>query len=364
MQKIKAAVCHEFGAPLHLEDIMLRAPETGEVEVRLDAVAICHSDISFAEGAWGGSLPAVYGHEAAGKIAAVGPGVTGLAAGDSVIVTLIRSCGTCPSCAAGAPTICSTPYDGDKGPITSADGGKMHQGMACGAFAEAVVVDQRQVVKISDDIPMECAALIACGVITGVGAVVNAAHLRAGQDVVVIGAGGVGLNAIQGARIAGARRIVAVDMNEQKLEVAREFGATDAVLATDPKPWNAAKQAMGRGADAVIVTVGAIPAYDTAPRYLAYGGKVIMVGMPHSGAKSSYEPVMLAAVGQGMVGSKMGDVVIQRDIPWMVDLYTQGRLKLDQLISGRWTLDQINEAIADTKSGAARRNVILFDRTQ
>ena len=362
MQQITAAVCHEFGAPLKLEEIILRAPEAGEIEVKLDAVAICHSDISFAEGAWGGSLPAVYGHEAAGKVSAVGSGVNGIAVGDSVVVTLIRSCGTCPSCAGGAPTLCSTPYDGDKGPIQTAEGGTLHQAMACGAFAEAVVVDQRQVVKISDDIPMECAALIACGVITGVGAVVNAAGLRAGQDVVVIGAGGVGLNAIQGARIAGARRIVAVDMSEEKLEIAREFGATDGILATEGKPWAAAKRVMGRGADAVIVTVGAIPAYDTAPRYLAYGGKVVMVGMPHSGQKSTYEPVVLAAVGQGMVGSKMGDVVIQRDIPWMVDLYTQGRLKLDELISGRWKLEQINEAIADTKTGAARRNVILFDR--
>ena len=299
-------------------------------------------------------------HEAAGVVSAVGAGVNGIAVGDSVVVTLIRSCGTCPSCAGGAPTLCSTPYDGDHGPIKTTDGGKLHQAMACGAFAEAVVVDQRQVVKIGEDIPKDCAALIACGVITGVGAVVNAAGLRAGQDVVVIGAGGVGLNAIQGARIAGARRIVAVDMSAEKLEIAREFGATDGVLATGAKPWSEAKKAMGRGADAVIVTVGAIPAYETAPKYLAYGGKVVMVGMPHSGAMASYEPVMLAAVGQGMVGSKMGDVVIQRDIPWMVDLYSQGRLKLDELISGRWELDQINEAIADTKTGAARRNVIMF----
>lgn len=362
MTLIKAAVCHEFGKPLRIEDIDLRAPEMGEVEVRLDAVAICHSDISYADGAWGGSLPAVYGHEAAGRVSAVGPGVRGLAEGDSVVVTLIRACGTCPSCAAGKPTVCETPYDGDHGPIRTKDGGKLHQAMATGGFAEAVVVDQNQVVKISHDIPKDCASLIACGVITGVGAVVNAAGLRAGQDVVVIGAGGVGLNAIQGARIAGARRILAVDMSEEKLAIAREFGATDGVLATAAKPWSEARRAMGRGADAVIVTVGAIPAYDTAPRYLAGGGRVIMVGMPHSGAMSSYEPVMLAATGQGMVGSKMGDVVIQRDIPWMVDLYTQGRLKLDELISGRWKLEQINEAIADTRTGAARRNVIVFDR--
>ena len=362
MALIKAAVCHEFGTPLTIEEVDLRAPEGSEVEVELDAVAICHSDISFAGGAWGGSLPAVYGHEAAGRISAVGPFVRGLAPGDSVVVTLIRACGTCPSCASGKPTVCETPYDGDAGPLKTKDGGKLHQAMASGAFAEKVVVEQNQVVKIGDDIPKESASLIACGVITGVGAVVNAAGLRTGQDVVVIGAGGVGLNAIQGARIAGARRIVAVDMSEEKLQIAREFGATDGVLATGKSPWREAKKAMGRGADAVIVTVGAIPAYDTAPRYLAGGGKVIMVGMPHSGAMSTYEPVMLAATGQGMVGSKMGDVVVQRDIPWMVDLYRQGRLKLDELISGRWTLDQINEAIEDTKTGAARRNVIVFDR--
>ncbi|NNE50854.1 MAG: Zn-dependent alcohol dehydrogenase [Sulfitobacter sp.] len=360
MPTIKAAVAHEFGAPLVIEDVQLRAPEGSEVEVRVDAVAICHSDISYAEGAWGGSLPAVYGHEAAGTVTATGPNVRGLGIGDSVIVTLIRACGSCPSCAGGKPTVCETPYDGDFGPLKTADGGKLHQAMASGAFAEKVVVEQAQVVKISPDIPKDAASLIACGVITGVGAVVNAAGLRAGQDVVVIGAGGVGLNAIQGARIAGARRIVAVDMSEEKLEIAKEFGATDGVLATAGKPWRAAQKALGRGADAVIVTVGAIPAYDEAPRYLGWGGKVIMVGMPHSGAMSSYEPVTMAFMGTGMIGSKMGDVVIQRDIPWMVDLYLQGRLKLDELISGRWRLDQINEAIADTKTGAARRNVIIM----
>ncbi|WP_127114879.1 Zn-dependent alcohol dehydrogenase [Shimia sediminis] len=360
MSKIKAAVCHEFGTPLVVEEVNLRAPEMAEVEVTLDAVAICHSDITYAEGGWGGSLPAVYGHEAAGRVSAVGAGVNGVSVGDSVIVTLIRACGSCPSCSGGRPTGCETPYDGDKGPLTTADGGKLHQAMACGAFAEKVVVDQSQVVKFTGDIPMEAASLIACGVITGVGAVVNAAGLRAGQDVVVIGTGGVGLNAIQGARIAGARRIVAVDVSEEKLAIAKEFGATDGVLATEKKPWVKAMRAMGRGADAVIVTVGAIPAYNDAPRYLAGGGKVIMVGMPHSGQESSYEPVILAAMGQGMQGSKMGDVVIKRDIPWMVDLYDQGRLKLDELISGRWSLDQINEAIEDTKTGSAKRNVILF----
>ncbi|MGY9050430.1 MAG: zinc-binding dehydrogenase, partial [Rhodobacterales bacterium] len=229
-----------------------------------------------------------------------------------------------------------------------------------GAFASHVVGDHSQVVPLPDGMPPEAVALMACGVITGIGAVVNAAQLRPGQDVVVIGAGGVGLNAIQGARIAGARRIIAVDMSPEKLAIARDFGATDGVLATADKPWREAMKLMGRGADAVIVTVGAIPAYNDAPRYLGWGGKVVMVGMPHSGAMAEYEPVMLAYMSQGMTGSKMGDVVIRRDIPWMADLYRQGRLKLDELVSGRWRLDQINEAIADTKSGGAKRNVIVF----
>jgi S-(hydroxymethyl)glutathione dehydrogenase/alcohol dehydrogenase len=332
----------------------------GEIEVTLDAVAICHSDISYAEGAWGGTLPAVYGHEAAGRVTSVGAGVNGLSEGDPVVVTLIRACGECASCGSGRPTGCDTPYDGDHGPLTTADGGVLHQAMACGAFAEKVVVHHSQVAKIPEDMAMDAACLLACGVITGIGSVVNAAKLRAGQDVVVIGAGGVGLNAIQGARIAGARRIVAVDMSEGKLEDAKAFGATDGVLATEEKPWRAAKKAMGRGADAVFVTVGAIPAYDQAPRYLAGGGRIIAVGMPHSGDMSSYEPVNLSAYGQGITGSLMGDVVVKRDIPWMIDLYSQGRLKLDELISNRWSFDQINEAIADTNTGSARRNVIML----
>ena len=359
MSEVRAAVCNAFAKPLDIETVCLRAPIMGEVEVTLKACAICHSDITFLDGGWGGALPAVYGHEAAGHITAVGEGVRGVQLGDPVVVTLIRACGTCPSCAGGTPVICETAVP-EAGPITTLAGEPVVQAMNSGAFAEKVVVDQSQVVKLPQSMDLVVASLLACGVITGVGAVVNAAKLRAGQDVVVIGAGGVGLNAIQGARIAGARRIIAVDMSQEKLEIAKEFGATDGVLATEDKPWRAAKAAMGRGADAVLVTVGAARAYDEAPRYLAHGGKVIMVGMPHSGAESSYEAGNFAAAGQGMVGSKMGDVVIARDIPWMVDLYQQGRLKLDELVSGTWSLDQINEAIADTKTGSAKRNVIVF----
>ena len=359
MTTIKAAVCRAFGQPLVIEDVDLRAPEQGEIEVTLGACAICHSDLTFADGGWGGTLPAVYGHEAAGRISAVGPGVTGLDVGNAVVVTLIRACGTCAPCASGHPAICETPYDRDHGPLTQPGGGVMQHGLAVGGFAEKVVVDRSQAARIPDDMPLDQASLLSCGVITGVGAVVNAAGLRPGQSAVVIGAGGVGLNAVQGARIAGARRIVAVDTNPAKLDAAREFGATDGVLA-EGRPWDEVARITGGGADVVFVTVGAVGAYDAAPRYLRAGGQVLMVGMPHSGAESRYQPVNIAALGQKMIGTKMGDTVLARDIPWMVDLWGQGRLKLAELISGRWRLDQINEAIADTRSGAARRNVIVF----
>ncbi|SFT34513.1 Zn-dependent alcohol dehydrogenase [Sedimentitalea nanhaiensis] len=361
MQTVKAAVCREFGAPLTIEEIQLDAPGIGQVEVTLDAVAICHSDISFAEGAWGGHLPAVYGHEAAGVITATGTAAGGFQIGDTVVVTLIRACGSCPNCAGGKPTICESPADNVQGPIRTKDGTPLMQAMACGAFAEKVVVHHSQIVRIPDTLSREVACLLSCGVITGVGAAINAAGLRPGQDAVVIGAGGVGLNAIQGARIAGARRIVAVDMTQEKLDIAKSFGATHGVLASAPKPWRAAQKALGgRGADAVLVTVGAIPAYDDAPKYLGWGGKVVMIGMPHAEGMATYNPMGMSYQGQGLIGSKMGDTVIQRDIPWMVDLYEQGRLKLDELISGRWRFDQINEAIADTKTGSAKRNVIVF----
>lgn len=360
MTRTRAAICHAFGEPLSIEEVNLRAPGVGEVEVKLKACAICHSDISYIDGAWGGQLPAVYGHEAAGHVSAIGPGVTDYAVGDTVIVTLIRACGTCESCSSGVPTLCFTPRPDPVGPITTPDGEPVQQAMNAGAFAGDVVVHHSQLAPIPADMAMDAASLLSCGVITGVGAAVNTANLRAGQNVVVIGAGGVGLNAIQGARIAGANRIVAVDLVPEKLEIAKEFGATDGVLASVEKPWRAANK-ITDGAHAVLVTVGAIAAYETATRYLRAGGQMIMVGMPHTGAKAQYEPVVLAAVAQGMKGTKMGDVVLKRDIPWMVDLYGQGRLKLDELISGRWTLDQINEAIADTRTGAARRNVIVFE---
>ncbi|MDG4649976.1 Zn-dependent alcohol dehydrogenase [Roseibacterium sp. SDUM158017] len=358
--EIRAAVCHEFDSPLRIETVRLRDPGPGEVEVTLEAVAICHSDISYIEGGWGGPLPSVYGHEAAGRVTVLGPGVAGVAAGDRVIATLIRSCGSCPSCASAKPVFCSgnAPLPPE---LTFPDGRALNKGLKCGAFAEKVVVHASQIARVGDAIPATSACLLACGVPTGLGAVVNTARVRPGESVVVIGCGGVGLNAVQGARLSGAARIIAMDLEPSKLEDARAFGATHGVPATEEKPWQAVRALTGgRGADHVFVSVGAIPAYDMAPRLLAPGGTVYAVGMPHTGAMSSYEPVIIAATGQGMRGSLMGEIVLSRDVPWMVDLYEQGRLELDALVSRTWPLDRINEAIADTRAAKARRNVIVF----
>jgi len=359
--RMKAAVCHNFESSLVIEEVKLRPPLAGEVKVKLAACAICHSDIAFIEGAFGGSLPAVYGHEAAGRITEIGEGVQGYSLGDPVLVTLIRACGHCAACADAAPTACETAYDRTKGPLTTRDGGVLEQGLAAGAFAEQVVVDQSQIVKIPENMPMESACLLSCGVITGFGAVSNTAKVKPGATVVVIGAGGVGLNAIQGAVVCGAAKIIAVDMTEEKLDTAIEFGATHGVLATGEKPHKQVKALTGgRGVDYVFVTVGAGAAYDSAAKYLAPRGAIVAVGMPPIGVTSGYQPLLLADASQSILGSKMGGTVLRRDIPYLIDLYRQGRLKLDELVTRRYKLEEINEAIADTKAGKTRRNVIVF----
>ncbi len=361
MAQVKAAVCRAFGAPLEIETVTLAAPQAGEVEVKIAACAICHSDISMAEGGWGGTLPAVYGHEAAGHVTALGAGVSGFAVGDTVLVTLMRACGGCLSCTTGHPATCRAAHEVLAHPLSGADGTAYEQGLRTGAFAEKVVVKTSQLAPIPTGMPLDAASILSCGVITGVGAVVNTAGLRAGQSAVVIGAGGVGLNAVQGARIAGAAHVIAVDLLEEKLQTAREFGATGGVAAGVDRPWDRVREIIGGGADHVFVATGAIAAFHDAPRYLAPHGKMTIVGLPHAGERSQYDPCAVGVTAQQIAGSKMGDVVLARDIPWLVTLYRQGRLKLDELISNRWPLERINEAIADTRSGAARRNVIVFD---
>ena len=361
---MKAAVCRAHGAPLTIEDIDIAAPAADQVEVTMKAVAICHSDIHFAEGAWGGDLPAVYGHEAAGIVTQVGAGVTDLSVGDHVCVTLIRSCGNCPPCHKGSNSECDQPWDKslDASPLSEASGAKVVRAMNCGAFAEKVVVSPSQCAIIPKSMDWAAASLVSCGVITGVGAAINTAQVKPGDTVAVIGAGGVGLNAIQGAAIAGAARIIAIDVLDDKLEAARSFGATHTVNAkTDDLAADVMAQNDGRGVDYVLVTVGAPVAYASAPALLCKGGAMVIVGMPPVGTLLDYDPLNMADGSYRYLGSSMGQTTVRRDIPWLIGLYEQGRLKLDELVTGTYTLDQINEAFADTKAGHALRNVILFD---
>ena len=357
-----AAVCRSFSEPLILEELELRPPRAGEVEIRIEACAICHSDIHFIEGAWGGTLPAVYGHEAVGRIVGVGEAVVGHSVGDRVLATLLRSCGGCANCRSGRLSRCEHDFDSAPGPLSSADGTPVFQGLRTAAFAERVVVEQSQIAHVPDSIPPASACLLSCGVITGIGAAVNTARIEPGSSVAVIGVGGVGLNAVQGARICGASRIIAVDISDGKLADAREFGATDTVSAASEKPHRSIRAiAGGRGVDYALVAVGSTKAYELGIRSLARGGSLVMVGMPAAGEKVAFEPLASAFLSQSMLGSYMGDALLGRDIPYLVDLYGQGRLKLDELVTSTYAFADINEAIKDTASGAVRRNVIVFD---
>ena len=358
---MKAAVCREYGKPLTVEELELRPPQGSEVEVAIKACAICHSDVLYIEGAWPGGLPAVYGHEAAGTVLATGPLATGYEVGDPVLVTLIRSCGRCRHCAGGAPVHCEHKHSHHDSPLTTTGDAPVVQGLSTAAFAERVVVDQSQTIKIPNDVPMESAALLSCGVITGAGAAINTAKIRPGSNVVVVGVGGVGLNSVQGARLCGAAKIIAIDMSEDKLQGAMEFGATHGVLATDPKPHRRVREITGGpGADYVLIAVGSAAACEASWKFLAPRGELVIVGMPPDGELASFKQVDFVDKGQQMKGSAMGDTVLARDVPFLIAMYRQGWLKLDELVTRRFGLEQINDAIADTVAGNTRRNVIVF----
>ena len=360
--KTRAAVCRAFGAPLSIETIEVAEPGPGEVLIKTTACAICHSDILYIDGAWGGELPAVYGHEAAGVIEAVGPRVTRLKPGEPVVATLIRNCGFCPACADGAPVFCEEVFPLDRRtPLHDAEGKPLVHGLRTGAFAEHILVDASQAVAISRDIMLDVASLIACGVMTGLGAVFNTADVKAGSSAVIIGCGGVGLNAVQGARIVGCDAIIAVDVEPKKLVAAREFGATHTINARTENVEDRVKAlTSGRKADWVFVTVGVKGAAEQGVSLMKRNGATVLVGMPPSGVQATIDPGWLAADGQKILGSKMGSARPVVDVPRIVSLYRDGRLKLDELITARYPLDRINDALASSRSGQAVRNVIVF----
>jgi S-(hydroxymethyl)glutathione dehydrogenase/alcohol dehydrogenase len=359
---MKAAVCRAFNEPLVIEELTLEAPEAGELVVDVKACAICHSDITYMDGGWGGALPALYGHEAAGVVSAVGPETPGVQVGDHVVVTLIRACGQCFYCSRGDRVMCEATLPlSTREPIKDASGAPVAQMMNVGSFAEQVLVHYSQIAVMPKDVSFSVASLLGCGVITGVGAAINTTTIKPGESVVVIGTGGVGLNCIQGAALSGANPLIAVDVNDAKLEASKEFGATHGINSkTQDVAAEVKALTNGRMADHVLVSVGVGPAIEQGIGLMGKGAETIIVGMPPSGVTTTFDPSWIAADSQRIVGSKMGSAQTPADIPQLVGLYRGGRLKLDELVTKEYPLEEINEAIAAVKRGEALRNVVVF----
>jgi len=359
---MKAAVCYEFGKPLVIEDVELAKTGKGEVRIRVAATAICHSDVHDIKGELPGPLPFIPGHEVAGVVEEVGTGVTSVKKGDHVVVSMLVSCGKCYYCISGMPHMCEHKFDSPKEPRIHGKNGKpIIQKANVGGFSQEVLVDESQVVKLPADMPLDRAALLACGVMTGFGAVVNRARVRPWQSVVIMGAGGVGINSIQGAAYAGAYPIIAVDVLEGKLKMAMDFGATHMVNAKSEKAAEEVqKLTSGRGADFVFVTVGNIGAIKQGFGMSGPRGTTVLIGLPNFKDQLSFSPLEMIPTEKNLIGGFMGATILKIDIPNYVTMYQSGKLKLDELITGRFPLESINDAIASTVKGEGLRNVIMF----
>jgi S-(hydroxymethyl)glutathione dehydrogenase/alcohol dehydrogenase len=366
-RKARAVVCREHNQPVLVEDIAVDPPKRGEATVRLGACGVCHSDLSAITGTIALPLPLVLGHEGAGVVEEVGEDVADLAKGDHVAFSFIYMCGKCRFCVSGRPVLCveqgralTTPLEGTPR-VHDASGKPLNIFSGCGSMAQYATVSAQNLIKIDPKIPLECAALVGCGVTTGVGAVFNTAKVAPGSSVAVFGCGGVGLSAIQGARIAGADRIVAVDTLEAKLAMAKQFGATDTLLA---KPGEdvvkALKKMTGGGPDYAFECVGSGELAATAYRAIARGGVAVVVGVAKPSDSTSVRSMTLVFEEKTLTGSYFGSCVPRVDFPRMFALYLKGELKLEELITRRYPIDQAPQAFADLQSGRNARGVIVF----
>ncbi len=368
---VRAAVCTQLDKPLEILDLHLEAPRAGEVMVRLAASGICASDASVQKGALPSPLPVVLGHEGAGVVEEVGPGVTALAVGDHVAVCAMPQCGECYRCTRGQPGLCERAdgvlfhgalMDGTTRWRTS-DGMDVAQFVAAGTFAERVVVPAISVVRIPAEMPFAPAALLGCAVLTGVGAALNTAAIRPGGTVVVIGCGSVGLMAVQGARLAAAERIIAIDLVAAKLDIARQVGATDVLLAAETDVLAAVQDlTAGRGADTTIEAAGAQVTVDQAIRMTGKGGEVIFVGAGARDVRINI-PQFTGLVGSAKTfkGCLFGSADVHRDIPRLVGYYQAGELQLDVLVSRTFGLDAINDGLAAVTAGDVVSAVVNLD---
>src|SRR6266567_8783717 len=358
---MKALVLNAVGRVFDFEDVDIASPIGREVLVDVRASGLCHTDLLFATNPIF-PTPAVFGHEISGIVAEIGPDVAEFRVGDHVVGSLAQSCGSCARCQSGRSFQCQHPESTLRRPTDaprlSRKGQGLHQGLGLGGFAERALIHENQLSLVPKDIPFAPAALLGCGVVTGAGAVLNTAHVSAGDSVVIFGAGGVGLNAISGARIAGASRIVVIDIQQKRLDVARRFGATDVIDSTKTKPVEVVRTLLPEGADHVFDFVGLKSVAEEGLSMLGVGGGLYLVGVARPEVDISVN-IFDAIDGQKrVVGVNFGSTNFKRDIPMYADLYLQGRMNLDDLVSKRISLREVNEGYGALKDGALNRVVV------
>ena len=361
---MKAAICYEINKPLVVEDgVTVAPPGKGEVKVKIAFTAVCHSDLHFISGEIPSPLPGLAGHECAGYIDEVGEGVTNLKKGDTVVIgTVTSGCGQCYYCKVGKPHFCVERTSFGKPKHKNKKGQELAlMAGPVGGFVEYTTVPAALVTKIPKDMPLDKACLLACGVTSGFGAVVNRAKVPSMSSVVVVGTGGVGLNSIQGAAFSGAYPVIAVDVLDSKLETAKQFGATHVInLKTVKDPIQAVKDMTnGRGADYVFVTVGSVDALRQGFLMSGNMGMTVIIGLMQ-GNLAAFNPLEILFGEKVITAAGGGSIRSSIDIPFLVELYKSGKLKLDELISGYYPLERINEAIDSLKAGKALRNIIKF----
>lgn len=367
---VRAAVLAGLDQPLVLrDDVEVDAPHAGEIRIRVAACGVCHSDLSMQDGTLPVPMPVVLGHEASAVVDAVGDGVTHLSPGDHVVVSWVPQCGECFFCRRGQPELCQASdavllagglLDGT--PRLRLDGAPLFQMCGAGTFAEVTVIPAVSAVRIPDDVPLDVAALLGCAVLTGVGAVLNTAGVRPGDAVAVVGCGGVGLNIVQGARIAGADVIIAIDVNPAKRALAEALGATATVDASTVEPVNAVRDLTGqRGADVAFEAIGQGKTIDQVVEMTRRGGQAVLVGIPRMDVVLTM-PAMLGLVlaERTVKGCWYGSSDIRRDVPRLVDLYRDGQLRLEELVARRIGLPDVNEAFAAMRAGDQARSVIVY----
>jgi alcohol dehydrogenase len=354
--------------PIAVETVSLTGPGVNEVLVRITGAGLCHSDLSIVNGDRPRPMPMALGHEAAGVVEEVGPGVSDLRQGDAVALVFVPSCGHCLPCLEGRPALCEpgavantagTMVGGHRH-LARSDGSPLNHQVGVSCFADYAVCNRGSLVKIDPELPPDVGAVFGCAVLTGVGAVINSAQVRLGQSVAVIGLGGVGLSAVLGALAAGARDVIAIDSLPAKLEFAQALGATRVFRADDPDLVAQVKAATGGGVEVAIEAASSVAALDAAYKITRRGGTTVTCSLPHPGHTFNLPAVNLVAEERTLKGSYLGSAVPARDIPRFIKLFQAGRLPVDKLITHRLTLDQINEGFDRLASGEAVRQVILF----